>query len=460
LIGQPHGQDGSLLPNLPHTSSSSNAVREQPSSDSWCPFEGPAGFDLAHYFFKEDQTSAAKIDRLLDIMSATLEVHNDHPPFENHKDVYSTIDAIPIGGVPWQSFDFTYDGPKPDNPPKWMDAEYTIWYRDPHELFLNMLKNSEFEKSFDYSPYRQYDKQGNRRYEHFLSGDWAWKKATTLAQNPENHGAMLVPVILGSDKTTVSVATGQNDFWPLYGSIGNIHNGVRRAHGAGLVLIAFLAIAKADKVHSSDPAFRTFRRQLFHASLSKIFSTLAAVMEQPELVQCPDRNYRLAIWAFGSYIADYLEQILLACIVQGWCARCRAPPKSLDDVQYQQQRSKLITEALISTQDVPTLWSEHGIISDVVPFTNDFPGADIHDIMAPDLLHQVIKGTFKDHLVTWVEEYLVLTHGRAKANRVLDDIDHRVAIVPPFTGLRRFPEGRGFKQWTGDDSKALMKVET
>lgn len=67
---------------------------------------------------------------------------------------------------------------------------------------------------------------------------------TTLAQNPENHGAMLVPVILGSDKTTVSVATGQNDFWPLYGSIGNIHNGVRRAHGAGLVLIAFLAIAK------------------------------------------------------------------------------------------------------------------------------------------------------------------------------------------------------------------------
>lgn len=34
----------------------------------------------------------------------------------------------------------------------------------------------------------------------------------------------------------------------------------------------------------------------------------------------------------------------------------------------------------------------------------------------------------------------------------------RIAIVPPFVGLRRFPEGRGFKQWTGDDSKALMKV--
>ncbi|KAJ7167107.1 hypothetical protein C8R46DRAFT_1272411 [Mycena filopes] len=29
---------------------------------------------------------------------------------------------------------------------------------------------------------------------------------------------------------------------------------------------------------------------------------------------------------------------------------------------------------------------------------------------------------------------------------------------PPFPGLRRFPQGRGFKQWTGDDSKARMKV--
>ena len=34
----------------------------------------------------------------------------------------------------------------------------------------------------------------------------------------------------------------------------------------------------------------------------------------------------------------------------------------------------------------------------------------------------------------------------------------RIACVPAFAGLRRFPEGRGFKQWTGDDSRALMKV--
>jgi len=35
-----------------------------------------------------------------------------------------------------------------------------------------------------------------------------------------------------------------------------------------------------------------------------------------------------------------------------------------------------------------------------------------------------------------------------------------IAVVAPFVGLRRFPQGRNFKQWTGDDSKALMKVRT
>lgn len=35
---------------------------------------------------------------------------------------------------------------------------------------------------------------------------------------------------------------------------------------------------------------------------------------------------------------------------------------------------------------------------------------------------------------------------------------HSIALAPPFPGLRRFKQGRNFQQWTGNDSKALMKV--
>jgi hypothetical protein len=39
-------------------------------------------------------------------------------------------------------------------------------------------------------------------------------------------------------------------------------------------------------------------------------------------------------------------------------------------------------------------------------------------------------------------------------------MDFRLSAVPEFPGLRRFPDGQDFHQWTGDDSKALMKVIT
>lgn len=59
---------------------------------------------------------------------------------------------------------------------------------------------------------------------------------------------MFAPIILGSDKTTVSVATGNTEFYPLYGSLGPVHNSVRRAHRNAVALIGFLAIPKSKRV--------------------------------------------------------------------------------------------------------------------------------------------------------------------------------------------------------------------
>ncbi len=57
---------------------------------------------------------------------------------------------------------------------------------------------------------------------------------------------------------------------------------------------------------------------------------------------------------------------------------------------------------------------------------------------------------------------MILTDGKrctciTVSNTWLSELSS-IAAVPAFPGLRRFPEGRNFKQWTGNDSKALMKV--
>jgi len=66
-----------------------------------------------------------------------------------------------------------------------------------------------------------------------------------IAKDPDTHGSTFVPVILGSDKTTVSVATGQNDYYPLYASVGNVRNNVRHAHRNAVAVISFLAMPKS-----------------------------------------------------------------------------------------------------------------------------------------------------------------------------------------------------------------------
>ena len=66
-----------------------------------------------------------------------------------------------------------------------------------------------------------------------------------MNEDPTTAGATLVPIILGSDKTTVSVAMGQTDYYPLYLSIGNVHNTVRHGHRNAVALIGFLAMPKS-----------------------------------------------------------------------------------------------------------------------------------------------------------------------------------------------------------------------
>ncbi|KAK0474074.1 hypothetical protein IW261DRAFT_1423189 [Armillaria novae-zelandiae] len=144
--------------------------------------------------------------------------------------------------------------------------------------------------------------------------------------------------------------------------------------------------------------FHNFKRKLYHASLAAILHSLKLGMTIPVVQYCPDGHYQRILYDLAAYIADYPEQVLLAGMVSGWCVKCTALASDLDMPAEFKEDSGL-------------LWDNYGIDDEILPFTSEFPRADIHEMLTSDLLHQIIKGSFKDHLVEWVGEYLEMTVG-------------------------------------------------
>ncbi|KAI0069218.1 hypothetical protein BV25DRAFT_1926438 [Artomyces pyxidatus] len=428
-----------------------------PDTDvDWQPFEDRPSFEFAELVFEKAQTSKSDINQLLKIWAAKAVLQGDSGEFySDYDELVKTIDAITFGVAMWETFKVKYTGLITPQSPSWHHEEYIVHTRNIRTVLHNMARNPNFDGKWETRPYQEYFK-GERRFSNVMSANWAFRQADKITENPETHGSMLIPVLLGADKTTVSVATGNTEFHPLYASPGNVTNEMRRAHRESVLPIAFLAIPKAPREEADTPEFRLFKKQVYHASIARILRPIEPFMTTPDVVLCADRHYRRAIYEIGPFIADYPEQVLLAGIVQNWCPKCLAHPDELDEPAAARFRQH--TQHLRDTYDAVTLWDVFGVADGVTPFTHRFPRADIHELLTPDLLHQVIKGTFKDHLVTWVQQYIELVNTKQDAKRIMDDIDCKIAAVPAFPGLRRFPQGRNFKQWTGDDSKALMKV--
>ncbi|PBK83662.1 hypothetical protein ARMGADRAFT_1048374 [Armillaria gallica] len=323
---------------------STNSERTEPG--------GSSSSELADLIYCCNQKPVSQIDHLLQIWATTLS-ETESLPYADHNDLHTTIDATTFRAVLWECFSVSYNGdPGTDKPAPWMTT-LTMQYD---------LGNPDFAQEMDFAP--KHD---------FMSGNWAWQQADLITKDPIMHDSTFRPAILGSNKTTVSVATGQNEYYPLY---------------------VFLSIPK------NSPKFCHFCQQLFHSSLNCILQLLYG-----------DGHYRRTIFGLSPYISDYPEQFSLCLLLYAISMLCRCTG----------HQNNLDREAAHHSH----------------PFTHGFPCTDIHKLLSPDLLHQVIKGTFKDHLVTWIEE---------------------ITAVLPFPGLCQFPEGCEFEQWMGDNSKALMNM--
>ena len=117
-----------------------------------------------------------------DLMRIWAAIHpKDGSPFSSKEELYSKIDSIQDGDVPWKSKTIYHPNANSPDATAWQVKKYEVWYRDPKAVIQSILSNPDFKDGIDYAPCTIYDEKQQRIRGNFMSADWAWNQCVSEA---------------------------------------------------------------------------------------------------------------------------------------------------------------------------------------------------------------------------------------------------------------------------------------
>ena len=112
-------------------------------------------------------------------------------------------------------------------------------------------------------------------------------------------------------------------------------------------------------------------------------------------------------WIFpilAAYIANHPEQCLVSCCLENRCPHCLVGRDERGDQYRSPLRDQVSTTATLAQHgrgEDPYRFDDEGLRAVHYPLWADLPRTDIFACITPDILHQLYKGIFKDHLLKW-----------------------------------------------------------
>ena len=344
----------------------------------------------------------------------------------------------------------------------------SLYFRDPVEAIKSLLRRPSLANCMEFAPRRVWSDETKKKrvYSEISTGNWWWRKQvsrwslhpwlfdTCLIHSKESlpAGSTVIPVLLGSDKTHLTVFAGDKKAWPLYLSIGNITSKIRNSPSKNAwVIIGYIPIVEFHEHQSAAEA------RLFHQCIRHILNPLLVAGNNGINMTDSKGDVRFSFPLVAAHIADYPEQILVACAAGYNSPVTTANYYQLGDPKPSPPRTYAWTMHQIACAvqriDPADIAAYHEVakglgVNDVYePYWKDLPGFQPELVIAPDILHGLIR-FWRDHLLRWVIRLV----GK-------DEIDSRLRALQRIPGWRHFKNGiKHLSQWTGREDRELQRV--
>lgn len=269
------------------------------------------------------------------------------------------------------------------------------------------------------------------------------------------EGAALLGVVLSSDKTNISVMTGNRMAHPLLLSLANISSDIRskgslHAH----LLLALLPVPSF--IHKKSRVRSLLSDRLFHHCLDLVLAPLKIAATIGIIMSDPLGNLRYFYTPLVGYIADTPEQCLLSCTSPRSSPMSIATYKQFGDARRYDPRTAEHTlraiEALCSQADPDDfnaflkVAKSYGLNGVHEPFWRNWPLSDPARFLKVEPLHHFFRMSW-DHDIQWCVSVVGA-----------DEFDYRFTLLQTPVGYRSFGDGISkLKQVTGRDHRSIQR---